>query len=451
MRNGLPLHLQQNLQHTHQAPSIGTLVDLGIAMHEADTSGEGRFIKAGYTYLGQFIDHDMSKLSTSNTPVDANHGVENAVNHATPQLDLMSMYGTGFNDISAPVNTTTGHLRLSPILDSQGRIDHRRLYDLPRRADKTAIIPDPRNDAHLLLAQFHTLFMRFHNKVASILFPFTHNGEATYQQARAYVIESYKHIIVEDFLKTILHPQIWAFYFDKPASQLHCYWNKDTESGLPLAFNGAAFRFGHAMVKDAYFLNSQSDRVTLSDLFLFTGKNNLGGYHHLPEWLTVDWSMFFSPHAQQARTIKPSTIIEVPDKAWPNGQLAIVNLLRGRALNLPDAWTMIKEIKATLPNDIRPLLKAIPKDKIFDKGLTNFNHIPNKRDIIDSPPLWYYVLREVKALGKRKHLGPLASFIVGDTFAKLLKRGKWKGQHYPEQLQTPTKSITALLDLVGKD
>ena len=69
-----------------------TMVDAGI-----DATGDNPDIPAGYTYLGQFVDHDItfdptSKLQRDNDP--------NALqNFRTPRYDLDSVYGGG------PVNS----------------------------------------------------------------------------------------------------------------------------------------------------------------------------------------------------------------------------------------------------------------------------------------------------------------------------------------------------------
>src|SRR4051794_41911575 len=75
-------------------PSDDVLEQLGAEMLEPE-GGEGLDgpIPAGYTYLGQFIDHDItfdpvSSLQRQNDP-DSLHDFR------TPRLDLDSLYGDG--------------------------------------------------------------------------------------------------------------------------------------------------------------------------------------------------------------------------------------------------------------------------------------------------------------------------------------------------------------------
>ena len=85
---------------------------------------------AGTTFMGQFMDHDMTFDLTSalGVPTDP----EDSPNARTPAFDLDSVYGGG--------------PRLSPELYSgiKFRIESGGLFeDLPRRSDHSAIIVDP--------------------------------------------------------------------------------------------------------------------------------------------------------------------------------------------------------------------------------------------------------------------------------------------------------------------
>ncbi len=59
--------------------------------------------------------------------------------------------------------------------DAIGGIPAKQGFDLPRGAGSTAaakrkaIIPDPRNDENLAVAQTHLAFIRFHNRVVDTL------------------------------------------------------------------------------------------------------------------------------------------------------------------------------------------------------------------------------------------------------------------------------------------
>src|SRR5207248_5281268 len=123
---------------------------------------ENRHIPAGYTYLGQFIDHDItfdpaSLLQQQNDP--------NALeDFRTPRLDLDSLYGRGPDDQPYLYDKTMGRwkFRLGPKdVGVAGQIRP----DGLRTDDDTALIGDKRNDENKIVRQLQALFLRFHNKI----------------------------------------------------------------------------------------------------------------------------------------------------------------------------------------------------------------------------------------------------------------------------------------------
>jgi hypothetical protein len=74
------------------ANTIALLDQLGSLMGDAgrETAGDSG-IPAGFTYVGQFVDHDIT-LDVSSS-LDALANAENIPNMRTPVLDLDSVYG----------------------------------------------------------------------------------------------------------------------------------------------------------------------------------------------------------------------------------------------------------------------------------------------------------------------------------------------------------------------
>src|SRR6202158_6293843 len=109
---------------------------------------ENAGIPAGYTYLGQFIDHDItfdpaSSLMQQNDP-DA------LVDFRTPRLDLDSLYGRGPADQPYMYTGDGKRFRLGRALTRNGSLAKSR--DLPRvdpaepNGARRALIGDKRND-----------------------------------------------------------------------------------------------------------------------------------------------------------------------------------------------------------------------------------------------------------------------------------------------------------------
>ena len=77
-------------------PSTESLTELGDAMNDTDsnsTGGDNKNVPAGYTYLGQFIDHDITFDTTALQEVLVDPLAMR--NFRTPRLDLDSVYGGG--------------------------------------------------------------------------------------------------------------------------------------------------------------------------------------------------------------------------------------------------------------------------------------------------------------------------------------------------------------------
>jgi Animal haem peroxidase len=159
-------------------PSFGPddllLIQLAATMIEpASAAGGGQdganpldnpAISAGYTYLGQFIDHDItfdptSKLQRDNDP-NALRGFR------TPRFDLDSVYGRGPDDQPYLYDPDGVHLRIGKSGNGED--------DLPRTAPdegapRRALIGDPRNDENVIVSQIQLALLKFHNKVVDSL------------------------------------------------------------------------------------------------------------------------------------------------------------------------------------------------------------------------------------------------------------------------------------------
>src|SRR5437879_5898355 len=121
-------------------------------------------IPAGYTYLGQFIDHDItfdpvSSLQRQNDP-DA------LTDFRTPKFDLDSLYGRGPADQPYLYDSDGIKLLLGHGVSDQPQIAG---PDLQRNGAGRALIGDPRNDENLIVSQLQTVFIRFHNKVTDFV------------------------------------------------------------------------------------------------------------------------------------------------------------------------------------------------------------------------------------------------------------------------------------------
>src|SRR3954451_22732468 len=107
------------------APADGLLLDLADQMKDprkpgTDPSTVDQFdnpcVPAGFTFLGQFIDHDMTRDTTPLTQQQADP--KGLVNFDTPRFDLGSVYGQG-PTVSKVLYEADGK-RLKLVLNSEG-------------------------------------------------------------------------------------------------------------------------------------------------------------------------------------------------------------------------------------------------------------------------------------------------------------------------------------------
>src|SRR5215510_14402145 len=147
------------------APDDADLLSLGALMIETqaqadDSNLDNPDIPAGFTYFGQFIDHDItfdpnSKLQRDNDP-DALR------NFRTPRYDLDSLYADGPDNNPYLYADDGSHLLIGKVNSDQNDLDEK---DLPRNSQGRALIGDPRNDEKLIVSQIALAFLKFHNAV----------------------------------------------------------------------------------------------------------------------------------------------------------------------------------------------------------------------------------------------------------------------------------------------
>jgi hypothetical protein len=176
-----------------------------------DASFPNPAIPAGYTYLGQFVDHDITFDPTS--ALGRDNDPQALVNFRTPRYDLDSLYGSGPQDQPflydwdcepCGVKLLVGSNPKDPSLPHD---DDRQPapVDLPRNERGRALVGDARNDENLIVSQLHLLFIQFHNKVVDCLCANESDLPATelFDEARRIVRWHYQWIVVHDLLERL--------------------------------------------------------------------------------------------------------------------------------------------------------------------------------------------------------------------------------------------------------
>src|SRR3954453_12852770 len=258
-----------------------------------DDDEENPDISAGYTYFGQFIDHDLtfdpaSSLQKTNDP-DA------LVDFRTPRFDLDCVYGRGPDDQPYLYDDDGVHMLLG--LPLTGNPDDAGTHDLPRNVPKQrALIGDPRNDENVIVSQLQGTMLRFHNKMVAI--ESARRGRpATFAEVQRAVRRHYQWAVVNDFLPTIAGKDVVDDVLPnlkskKPITEekprLHFFrWRN--EPFMPVEFSVAAYRFGHSMIRPIYRLSRTVPRFPIFG----DADPNLRGFRVFPANWAIEWKLFF--------------------------------------------------------------------------------------------------------------------------------------------------------------
>lgn len=396
-------------------PDESLLSDLAKWMTETrppSSTLDNKTVTAGYTFFGQFVDHDMTldRRALTGSPTD-----EKGVNFDSPKFDLQSVYGKG-PDPKSP----QAHL-----YESDGkrlRLGNYYAEDLPRdEGNWTALCGDARNDENLIITQFHLLFLKFHNRLLE------DKKASTFAEAQRITQWHFQWMIVNEFLKRVLDRDIFETVKANPKKKGQFFNPKSPQKPeIPLEYSGAAFRFGHSMVRGAYVLNSASGAVlTFPDLH---------GSQRLPANKVIEWERFFSsdPKKQRnmARVIDPrlaTPLFTLPPTVVNDGVVSLAqrNLRRGRQLNLPSGQAVAREMLGEVPG-----LKVHTNEEfavsVENAGQTDLAKVLRKPEWRAELPLWFYVLAEpmLDPANGGQTLGKLGSTIVGEVIMCILNGDK---------------------------
>ena len=409
---------------------------------DAMVTGDGRpgQIPAGFTYLGQFVDHD---LTFDKTEVEFGQPAPAELLQArSPSLDLDSLYGAGPADPeSAKFYEPDGtHLRMGRT-EAIDNLPAKNGFDLPRgdgttaAQRRTAIIPDPRNDENLAVAQTHLAMIRFHNRVVDTL-PGSVPASQRFEKAREKVTKHYQWMLRTDYLPRICAEGVVNNVFTGGRKVFEVGAPPADVPTMPIEFSVAAFRLGHSMIRAAYNWNKVFDngQGTLGLLFEFSGlSGTFNGLERLPSNWIADFRRLYDfaeagrdnltvPENKFNRAMRIDTTLVNPLANLPGfpaqeDNLAFRNLVRARMVKLATGQQM-----ATLVKSKGVTLTKLTKAQILDgsngavlDGLTG----PQRTALLRDTPLWMYVLREAELnAGRLKGVG---ARIVAETFHRAIE------------------------------
>ncbi|WFU16567.1 peroxidase family protein [Bradyrhizobium sp. CB3481] len=429
---------------------------------ERPEEGTNPNLPSGYTYLLQFIAHDMVNTSVSLAVSDGRRfGFQNA--RQLP-LTLETIYGGG-PDVSPQAYEYSQfcaqsrgfmprtRFRCGRTRNRAGSTANMPFADIGRavpvdvrddglrgRCVRTeALVADARNEDQALISQMTLLFLRMHNYIIdeldAVLPPST--APEAYRNficARFILALLYRRIIVKDVLYRLLDPSVYRYYFlpnmnkDKLASE------QGVLDRIPVEFSHGAFRFGHAMVRSHYDVNGNG--LIESARAMLINSRRSPGFTPLSEEWVVKWDNFFQINGggqpkNLSRRLRPNfsslarnefffgPLSKEDAPGLPNRDL--ISAMFGRIWSVPklvDALRAKKpELAAFLPayDGLVPGLTAWLEATGRPDGLSEQFEPGDVAEIAQDPPLPFFVLYEAHESHNGERLGVLGSIIIAET------------------------------------
>jgi Animal haem peroxidase len=442
----------------------------GLAMRIAwgspadDTLPENSGLPSGYTYLMQFVAHDLVD-SVASVRRDGGMLRPTMRNVRASALMLDALYGAGPEELPHAYAVTDSDLDAGGVSPRtrlrlgvrQTKLDanpttycpYRDLARMcPAKTDGLSDanlglltetgIADPRNDQHAIVSQLTVLFGLLHNHILDVLEQSkmaagaskTEDAQRRYLCVRFVVTLIYRNILEKDVLPRLLDAKILERYRKEDKAIF------DGDKAVPIEFTHGAFRFGHAMVRDTYMIRSEATETTrkAQDFSALRLPRELP----VKENWFVDWARFFDTSKpgtpgfkrNYSHTIGPhyARALLAPELYPPRSDadfegLPSRDLLSGAYAGLLSARALTDKMRTVLTDQLVPSF-----DSWHDRIITWLNKVPvptlsaaDCERIANDPPLPFFVLLEAEIAGGGAKLGPVGSVIVADTIFGALR------------------------------
>jgi hypothetical protein len=398
---------------------------------------------AGYTYFGQFIDHNLTE---DDTPLMDSGKLEpwETFNYRGPWLNLSGIYSPNYDrgrwrDLFQ--NDGLSFRLGKPTIDGEE-------FDLPLDRTGSPAIADDRNNENIIVRQIHVMFLKLHNLAIKELGKRRGLTDAEkFARAQRRVCWQYQYLVRHDFLARICRKSVFEELVEKNQSQID--WSAGGFS-IPIESAQAALRFGHSMIRPAYQINLSHSDIALRDLLSSGEARALEPDEaiHWPTFLTGEPAMLIDTAvASPLFRLESKDIHSFVDSPMPHfpHPLAVRTLLRGAQNGLPTGQDVARRMGVA---PLRPMAQEID-GFIYDPGA----HLESA-GLTEATPLWYYILLEAEVNEKGATLGEVGSRLVIETVNGALRNDpdsylSQKPNWTPEPWKQNGKPVLTLLDLAA--
>ena len=400
---------------------------------------------AGTTFLGQFLDHDMTFDASSRLAHPTNP--QDAPNFRTPPLDLDSVYGAG-PVAQQELYEPSDHIKLK--LESGGLFE-----DLPRRADGTAIIGDPRNDENLIIAGLHCAFLLFHNRAVDYV---RDQGSLTdpmevFAEARRLTTWHYHWLIVHEFLPQFVGQAMVDDVLAQRPPLLHRRArtrrsSRSSSRPAPTGWDTAWCAPRTARTSPATAASRSSASSSTRRRRAAPTRTTCAAASARRDGSSAGRPSSTSATARSSRT-RRSTRKSRPRSSTCRSARSQATTPRPRSRNATCSATSPGSCRPGRASPGRWVSRRSPRPTSGTRGA--------RRRLRRSTPLWYYVLKEAELVADGLHLGPVGGRIVAEVFIGLLQTdpGSYLATNPRWRPTLPSKSgsfhMTDFLTFAGVD
>ena len=424
----------------------------------------GKFTpRIGYTYFGQFIDHDLTQ---DRTPFAGPYQQpKDTPNFRSGYLDLDNVYGDGPG--GAASHLYTGAAGAATFVVGSTPSGHQRDFQFVAGQPLIADSGDLRDLDNVMVRQIHVLFMKFHNETIRRLsanppqITFPEGSEPTgslFERARKIVTWHYQWLVRYKFLGAVVKNDVWYKLLDGTLPI-----TPQTDFAIPIEFATAAFRFGHSMVRDSYSLNCKKTDVEVTTLM-----GNPQQPVPLADYDAIEWGLFFDGLPASRGTTGSSSIDtaitaalhNVPPPSSPIN-LPVRALLRGARYKVASGQEVFDyyRVKNLVTDADRLSADELMRDvnNLSGTALRNAN-------LQENTPLFYYILKEAELReNEGRKLGSLGGLIITEVIETALQSDPasymnafpdgWSRPLWNSQSGSPATvgSILDIVKLVGDD
>lgn len=374
-------------------------------------------IPSGYTYLAQFMGHDIGNsvpldsvpyvLRGDNRPSTVTDGVlpPRRYNLIDNPLTLETIYGTGPTLAAHLYDPSTMLFRLSPRAH-QARLFYEALpAGSPVNPAPIRALQDERNRDTLMLHELAVAWMQFHNRCARRLQADGKPPFRAYAEARAHVVRVWHGILRDDLLPRFVHPVIAGI----AEADLSPSWQLDETTLLV-----GLFRAFHAMPLAAYRFSGSGphnlDRLLKSGYLPSAAEN---------DW-KVGWDQFLG--------------------AAPGGPLTGISLSVAREMRMPtssiaalDFASVVNASPLRLGNEaVVNMVTSLPgdwpqkltSDQLVQDFTSKFPQAPKHpgAEALTFGPLYQVLMLEAQCHGHQGGFGPLGSALFRSSTLRLIER-----------------------------